>query len=39
MRMLVGLMLEKVNQHYPFTFRGAADDRATYGASKKPTTP
>jgi hypothetical protein len=34
-----GLMLEKVNQHYPFTFRGAADDETVYGTTKKLTTP
>lgn len=33
-----GLMLEKVNQHYPFSFRGGADDEATYGALAKLTT-
>lgn len=26
-----GLMLEKLNQHFPFTFNGAADDPAVYG--------
>jgi len=34
-----GLMLEKANQHYPFSFRGAADDRTVYDAIKKLTTP
>jgi hypothetical protein len=34
-----GLILEKVNQHYPFAFRGAADDETVYGAIKKLTTP
>jgi CubicO group peptidase (beta-lactamase class C family) len=34
-----GFMLEKVNQHYPFTFRGAADDEAVYAALKKLTSP
>jgi hypothetical protein len=34
-----GLMLEKVNQHYPFTYRGAADDPTVYSAIKKLTTP
>jgi CubicO group peptidase (beta-lactamase class C family) len=34
-----GLMLEKVNQHYPFTFRGAADDKVVYAALKKLTSP
>jgi CubicO group peptidase (beta-lactamase class C family) len=29
-----GLMAEKVNQHYPFAFRGAADDKAVYAALK-----
>jgi CubicO group peptidase (beta-lactamase class C family) len=29
-----GLMAEKVNQHYPFAFRGAADDEAVYAALK-----
>jgi hypothetical protein len=32
-------MLEKVNQHYPFAFRGAADDATVYGAIKRLTTP
>ena len=30
-----GLMLEKLNQHFPFTFRGAADDPAVYGMFKQ----
>jgi len=30
-----GLMLEKVNQHFPFTFRGAADDPLVYAAFKR----
>jgi hypothetical protein len=34
-----GLMLEKLNQHYPFTFKGAEDDEVVYGALKKLTTP
>jgi CubicO group peptidase (beta-lactamase class C family) len=34
-----GLMLENVNQHAPFTFRGAADDETVYSAIKKLTTP
>ena len=34
-----GLMLETVNQHYPFAFRGAADDKAVYAAIKKLTSP
>jgi len=29
-----GLMAEKVNQHYPFVFRGAADDKKVYAALK-----
>jgi hypothetical protein len=32
-------MVEKVNQHYPFTFRGAADDRVVYRAMKELTSP
>ena len=34
-----GLMLEKVNQRYPFSFRGAADDPLVYGTLRKLTTP
>jgi CubicO group peptidase (beta-lactamase class C family) len=34
-----GLMAEKVNQHYPFTFRGAADDPVVYAALRKVTSP
>jgi hypothetical protein len=34
-----GLMMEKVNQHYPFTFRGAADDEVVYTTLKKLTSP
>jgi CubicO group peptidase (beta-lactamase class C family) len=34
-----GLMAEKVNQHYPFAFRGAADDAAVYAALKALTSP
>jgi CubicO group peptidase (beta-lactamase class C family) len=34
-----GLMAEKVNQHYPFAFRGAADDEAVYAALKALTSP
>jgi CubicO group peptidase (beta-lactamase class C family) len=30
-----GLMLEKLNQHFPFTFRGAADDPAVYAMFKQ----
>jgi CubicO group peptidase (beta-lactamase class C family) len=30
-----GLMLEKQNQHFPFTFQGAADDPVVYAALKK----
>jgi Cellulase (glycosyl hydrolase family 5) len=30
-----GLMLEKLNQHFPFTFQGAADDPAVYAALKQ----
>jgi CubicO group peptidase (beta-lactamase class C family) len=34
-----GLMAEKVNQHYPFVFRGAADDETVYAALKALTSP
>src|SRR5262249_14735450 len=34
-----GLMVEKVNQHYPFTFRGAADDEVVYTTLKKLASP
>jgi spore coat protein A len=34
-----GLMAEEVNQHYPFAFRGAADDEAVYAALKDLTAP
>jgi CubicO group peptidase (beta-lactamase class C family) len=34
-----GLMAEKVNQHYPFAFEGAADDKAVYAALKALTSP
>jgi len=34
-----GLMLENVNQRYPFSFRGAADDPLVYGTLRKLTTP
>jgi hypothetical protein len=34
-----GLMAEKVNQHYPFSFRGAKDDEKVYAAMKKLTSP
>jgi hypothetical protein len=34
-----GLMLDKVNQHYPFSFRGAVDDPLVYGTLQKLTTP
>ncbi len=33
-----GFMAEKVNQHWPFTFRGAADDPAVYAMLKQLTT-
>ncbi len=32
-----GLMLKEVNQYYPFTYRGAADDPAVYAALKRLT--
>jgi CubicO group peptidase (beta-lactamase class C family) len=34
-----GLMVEKVNQHYPFTFGGVADDAVVYTALRKLTSP
>jgi CubicO group peptidase (beta-lactamase class C family) len=34
-----GLMAEQVNQHYPFGFRGAADDEVVYAALKALTSP
>jgi CubicO group peptidase (beta-lactamase class C family) len=34
-----GLMLEKRNQHAPFTFEGAADDPAVYARLKELTSP
>jgi len=34
-----GLMLEKVNQRYPFSFRGAADDPLVYATLRKLTAP
>jgi hypothetical protein len=34
-----GIMLLKVNQHYPFAFRGAADDAVVYAALQKLTSP
>jgi CubicO group peptidase (beta-lactamase class C family) len=34
-----GLMVEQVNQHYPFRFRGVSDDKAVYAALKKLTSP
>ncbi len=34
-----GLMLEQVNQHYPFAFRGAADDPLVYAKLKELTSP
>lgn len=34
-----GLMAVEVNQHFPFTFKGAADDPAVYAALKHLTTP
>jgi CubicO group peptidase (beta-lactamase class C family) len=30
-----GLLAEKVNQHFPFTFHGAADDPVVYAAMKR----
>ncbi len=30
-----GLMLEKLNQHFPFTFQGAADDPLVYATLKR----
>lgn len=30
-----GVMVEKVNQHYPFTFKGATDDPVVYAALKE----
>ena len=32
-----GLMLENLNQHFPFTFRGAADDPLVYATLKRLT--
>lgn len=34
-----GFMAEKVNQHFPFTFGGPADDRIVYAKLKELTTP
>jgi hypothetical protein len=34
-----GLMLERRNQHLPFTFQGAEDDRAVYAELKRLTSP
>jgi CubicO group peptidase (beta-lactamase class C family) len=34
-----GLMEEELNQHYPFTFRGATDDEVVYTALKNLTSP
>jgi CubicO group peptidase (beta-lactamase class C family) len=34
-----GLMLEKVNQHYPFAFQGPADDATIYATLKRLTSP
>jgi len=34
-----GLMLERHNQHFPFTFQGAADDPAVYAKLRQLTTP
>jgi CubicO group peptidase (beta-lactamase class C family) len=34
-----GLMEEELNQHFPFSFKGAADDEAVYAALKKLTAP
>jgi hypothetical protein len=32
-------MVERVNQRYPFAFRGAADDPTVYAALKQLTAP
>ncbi len=34
-----GLMLERANQHFPFTFNGAADDAIVYAKLKEMTSP
>jgi len=34
-----GLMLERTNQHFPFTFNGAADDAIVYAKLKELTSP
>ena len=34
-----GLMLERTNQHFPFTFNGAADDAVVYAKLKELTSP
>jgi CubicO group peptidase (beta-lactamase class C family) len=34
-----GLMVQKVNQRFPFTFRGAADDEVVYAALKMVASP
>ncbi|NLX99671.1 MAG: hypothetical protein GXY83_26545 [Rhodopirellula sp.] len=34
-----GLMLEKINQQFPFSFRGAADDPLVYDTLRELTTP
>lgn len=34
-----GLMLEKTNQHFPFSFKGAGDDPVVYAELKALTTP
>jgi hypothetical protein len=34
-----GLMLEKLNQHFPFTFKGAEDDPIAYAKLKELTSP
>jgi CubicO group peptidase (beta-lactamase class C family) len=34
-----GLMLQRLNQHFPFTFNGAVDDPAIYGALRELTKP
>ena len=34
-----GLMLEEVNQQFPFSFRGAADDPLVYDTLRELTTP
>jgi CubicO group peptidase (beta-lactamase class C family) len=34
-----GLMIEELNQHFPFTFKGAVDDPVVYAKLKELTTP